>query len=178
MIPRAEILELVKGVTKKAARWDGDAEEQLGIWKSQESGYIELSISAYRSIGVDEYRQAFDAKTNQLSSTMSGVRVFTLTCKCRSFEMGEAPFDILEDLRLGLRTNSARFILTGAGLALVDVPSLTVLPPEEIDNRTAQVAVMDVRLAIAVNSDRAGDDAGGIIQTVNSGGKIPGTVTN
>ncbi len=177
MIPRAEVLNLVEGLMRRPARWVGEPEEQWGLWHAKPGAYAELTISAYRTYGQDEYRQTYDEVKDQLSSTMTGLRGFTVSVKVRSFELGQAPFDLLERLRLGLRTKSARYALETAGIALVDIQPIIPLPNETVDNREAFVAVMDVRLAFAVNQDTS-DDEGGTIKKVDNGGVIPGTVTS
>lgn len=167
-LPRAQLIDLVQGLSEFPARWEGEVEQEWGIWETKPGVYSELSITGYTRLGVDEYRQDYDAKVLQLKSTMSGQRQFTLTIKAKSYEIGKLPTDILERIRLRLGSVSAHFILQDAGLAIVRALPIVPLPPEksEEDNRYVFSAAMDIRFGFAV-SEEAGDDEGTTIETAD-----------
>lgn len=183
-LPRAQILDLVSNLCNRLpARWDGDAERQLGIFENRPSAKIDLFVTSYSTIGQDEYRQQFDSVQQTLQSNYCGNRKCTIMVKVTSFDMGKAPFDILDQLRIRLRMAGGTFMRTdptvmadAVHLSLIRTHPIVVLPNEVVDNRVQYVSTMDVEFAFAINVP-ADDDGGGIIATVNGNNIVPGTLT-
>lgn len=165
-IPRAALLDLVRGLTNKTStQWSSEPDRyQKGKW-------FELSILAYGANGVDEIRR--ETVGDELDTSVSGVRRFTLSILARSLEAKSFPFDMLEEVRIRLRGSSARAILKRECLALIDFPGQIQNAPWRIDSREGLAAVMDVRFAMASTSNE-NEGAGGIIETTTP---IVGTAT-
>lgn len=173
MIPRGALLDLVKGITNKTVTiWSGEPEPYLAVKNGKGGRWFELEISSYGAKGVDEYRQDLNVAADALASTLNGVRRFTLSIKAKSFDAGTMPYDMLETVRLRLRSKSAKTILQAEGLALIDFPGQIVRLGWITDTREGYAAVMDVRFANA-STDDAGDDGGDYVVTA----PVTGTAT-
>jgi hypothetical protein len=137
----------------------------LGVRDGRPGKYYELSITGYQSKGVDEYRSNMGttpATANILYSSLNGVRAFTLQIKAESWDKFALAYDMLETVRLRLRSVSAKYVLQNNGLALIGFPNGTVTIAAYSEAISA--AVLDVRFAYA-STETATDDSGGTIAT-------------
>ncbi len=155
--------------------WEVDPLPFLGLVNDTLGAYIELSIPTDRSIGIDDYRQAFDEETETYTSVYYGLRAFTLTLDCRSYAPHIPAIDILESVRLRLinpRSVTAKNFFAAQGLSLIRVHpgiNLSVGGKGDADNRMIWRRAMDVEfnwLSTAV----ATDDPGYIFRTA---GDVP-----
>jgi hypothetical protein len=180
-IPKAALLTLVQTLSGVQAKWRTDPEFVAGMAPGVASSHawIWLSVTSTRAIGVDDYRQVFNAAMGNLDSQIAGNRMFTLSLRAESYDVNIEAFDLVEAVRVRLRSFKARGIFAPAGLALVDIQPTAVFTNVITDagtKRTLKVAVMDIRWAyVSTYSPTADDDAGGTIDTVD-GGTIPGTL--
>ncbi len=179
-LPRADMLNLVQFLTRTNVApkgykviWDGEPWTFMGANNGRPGAFIEISISNFRSMGVDDYRQEFDEATLTMTSVLCGVRQFTLTLDCRSYDGNIPSFDILEVIRLRLnnpRNVTAKKQLQSVGLSVAKVHPMVELP-EKTDQRFVWRTSLDVVFNWASN-DVTGDDGGEIIATV---GTVAGT---
>lgn len=161
--------------------WSTEQEPFEGIRNDTLGAWIELGISAYRSLGQDDYRQQFNATTNAFESAYYGLRMFTLTIDVRSFDSDVPAWDVIESIRLRLnnaRSVTARALLQAVNLAVVRIhpsQSLNYVERGDIDNRMIWRQVMDIEFTW-LSAAQVTDDPGAWIQTVDGGGTIPGTI--
>lgn len=178
-IPKAALLTLIQTLSGVQTKWRTDPEFVAGIAPGIASSHawIWLSVTSMRSLGVDDYRQVFNQATGNLDSQIAGNRLFTLSCRAESYDVNIEAFDLVEAVRIRLRSFKARGIFAPAGLALVDIQPTAVFTNVVTDSgtkRTLKVATMDIRWAyVSTYSPLPDDDAGGIIASVD-GGTIPG----
>ena len=172
-LPRGVLRDLVAGLTNQTKTiWDGEPEPFLASQNGKGGKYFKLDITSYQSRGVDEYRQTpgITPETSlTLSSSMNGVRSFTMQVTAISFDMAVSPLDMLETLRLRFRSFSARQIMEAEGIALVGFPMAAIPVKLIVDNRAVPMAIMDIGMARASVED-AGDDVGGTIATAGVSG--------
>lgn len=141
-----------------------------GLRNGTLGAYLELNISGFRSVGVDDYRQTWDPAANALSSVLYGLRRFILSIDCRSFSLECPAFDILEAIRLRInnpRSQSVETLMQANGLSWVRTHPMVTLAADatDVDLRMVWRNVMDVEfnwLSAAVSTE----DEGGIIETI------------
>jgi hypothetical protein len=198
-LPKNEIRNLIAAltVTDYAPQgwpvvWTVDPIPILGLVNDTLGAYLELSINAYRSVGVDDYRQKFNTETNALDSVYYGLRLFTLSMDCRSFAPDIPAWDILESIRLRMnnpRSVTANQVFKATGLSWIRSHPMVALntydKETDTDNRMIWRAVLDVEFSWASRA-QVTDDAGSWIQTVGDvpfdsptgTSSIPGTLYN
>lgn len=184
-LPRADLKNLIAQLTRTNVApkgcpviWDGESVPFIGQVNGRPGAYIELDIMGYRSIGVDDYRQVFNPATLTMTSAMAGLRQFTLTLDCRSYDGDTPAFDILEVVRLrlnNLRSVTARQALQAANLSVVKIQPMVELA-EKADTRFVWRSSLDVIFNWASN-DVAADDGGEIIATVATVAGAPPAVS-
>jgi hypothetical protein len=173
-LPLADIKTLIAQLTRTNVNpkgypviWDGEPRPFVGQVGGKPGAWIELDIGSYRSRGVDDYRQTYDPATLTQSSAMVGLRQFTLTLDCRSYDGDTPSFDILEVVRLRLNNPhnvTARRALQAACLSIAKIQPMVELT-EKADSRFVWRSAIDVVFNWTSN-DIAADDGGEIIATV------------
>ncbi len=128
--------------------------------------YTELGLKATATKGTDENRAVFDPVNQVNGTTQISYRIYTLMFRVVSYDKDVPAFDIMDQIRRGLRSLSAKEQYLEIGIAFVDWGATRDLPKDH-DNRTASECVLEVRLAWQVSAD-PGDDGGGVIQGVGS----------
>lgn len=172
-IPRAALRDLVGGIAQiDEVIWDGESVPTLGVGGS----WATLNITAYRGKGTDETREDFDAPKDQVSTTINGVRLFTLTIRVDSYSFDTPAYETLETIRRRLRGGSARTLMQQEGLALVDIQPITDLNVIA-DNRPVFASVMDVRFSIAVSEADPGFTGDYVAETTIAGSLTDGQHT-
>jgi hypothetical protein len=139
-----------------------------------ERARVWLRVNSYVTNGIDEERAIFNASTQAQDRIVVGQRQFTLSVRAESLDGNIEAFDLCERIRFRLRTFTATQIFGPANLSIRDVQPMAVLE-QRVDSRIMRVATMDIRWNYVVFFDPL-DGGGGIIQTVNGGGWIPGTL--
>ena len=142
----------------------------IGPMNGGNGAYLELNVSGFRSVGVDDYRQDTDTTTGNLVSAYYGVREFTLSIDCRSFAQDVPAWDILEALRLQMnnpRSVTVRAALIAMGISLIRCHSIVTLSPEKQDVDTRQIwrAVLDLEFNWLAKAQSV-DDSGATIDTI------------
>jgi hypothetical protein len=194
-LPRAELAALIQALTVTdyapegwPVIWQVDPLPFVGLVNDTLGAYIELGISAFRGIGVDDYRQVLleDEVTN--ASVFYGLRAFTLTLDCRSFAPDIPAWDILEGVRLQLgspKSATVQQVFPKSGLAFVrthPTVNLNYVDKGDADNRMIWRALMDVELTW-LSKAQTTDDPGRTIATVGAPDSpegtavIPGTIS-
>jgi hypothetical protein len=153
--------------------WAVDPLPMEGLRNNAMGAYIELSINSYRSNGVDDYRQAFNATTGLLQSVYYGLRQFTLTVDCRSFAPHIPAWDILESIRIRMnnpRSVTANAVFQATGLSWIRTHptiSLNYAEKGDVDNRMIWRQTMDIEFSW-LSYAQVQDDLGYTIETVGS----------
>jgi hypothetical protein len=118
-----------------------------------------LSVSPVTPVGVDDIVIDYDAdrtEGQEICDNVLGVRNFTLSVKVESYEQGDAlaAVNYLENLRNRLKRRS-----TGAALRAVGVAIRGTEPSRDLsalrDDRWTSIAVLDIRLRMAVSETDA-----------------------
>lgn len=195
-LPREALKELVSSLTVTdwtptgwSVVWDIESLPFEGLRNGTLGAYVELSISAYRSIGEDDYRQVFDPTTNALLSVYYGLRAFTLTIDARSFDYDVPAWDVLESIRLRMnnrRSATANVYLRENNLAWVrthPTVSLNYAEKGDVDNRMIWRQTMDIEFTW-LSAAQVVDDPGNYLETVGASelgqpagsNDIPGTI--
>jgi hypothetical protein len=176
-VPKSTLIRLIQTISGTQTVWATDPTPQLGQGQGLERAFVKLSLSGFRSVGVDELRQAFDETTQQNVSVLLGNRQFTLTCKCASLEprILEA-YDLAERIRFRMRTQVARGIFVPAYLSLRDMGPVVPAYDRIAGSQVLLAAALDIRFNWLSWADPLDPNEGGWIETVNGGGIVPFTV--
>jgi hypothetical protein len=179
-IPRGAIAGLIRALTVTdwsptgwEVVWQSEPLPFEGLRNGTLGAYIELGIKSYRSVGVDDYRQAYNPATGALVSVYYGLRLFTLTIDARSFAEEIPAWDVIESIRLQLnnpRSVTARIFLAKTGLSWIrshPAQSLNYVDESVVDNRMIWRMVLDVEFSW-LSAAQVTDDAGGWIATVGA----------
>ena len=164
--PRAEIQELIVEITDAPVIWSEEPEPFLGVQNGKAAYWIELSIIATATKGVDEDRLEYDPINEVNDTTQISYRIYTMTVRVKSFSKDTPAFDVIDQVRRGLRSVTAKQQYTEIGIAFVDWGKTVDLKPAA-DNRLTSESTLDVRIAWQVSAD-PGDNDGGWIETVAS----------
>lgn len=175
MIPIEPLKCLVQALTCLDVVWETEPRPLLGAGSDGKRAYIMLSLMAYGSIGVDDYRQTFDEANDKIVSTISGNRLFTISMRCNSLSPELQPFDVLERVRVQLRGVTAAATYAAQNMAFVRTESIVPLRSQKVNNQALLCAVLDVTFSRAANSS-ATDDPGDYIAKVNGGSASGGPV--
>ncbi len=141
-----------------------------GLRNGALGAYVELNITNFRSLGEDDYRQAYIAASDSMQSTLYGLRIFTLSMDCRSFSLDAPAFDILEAVRVRLnnrRSAEVNEAMRSVGIAWVRSHPIVTLSADkqDVDLRMIWRNVLDVEFSW-VSASFSTDDAGGYVKTV------------
>ena len=168
-IPIAPLKELISGLTGQTVTIvEGEPEPYVAAIDGEPGRYFTLDLDTYATKGVDDYRQMSDPVTGAISYSTNGYRMLTIRVKAISFDINRTAHDMLEQLRMRLRSQTSKMILRPLCLALIDFPG--GIQPLSIvaDTRELWAATMDIRVAFApTESASASDDPGGVILTVS-----------
>lgn len=164
--PRAEIAELIEELTDVPCIWAGEPMPQLGQVNGKPGYWTELSVLATATKGVDENRPEFDPINLVNGISQISYRIYTVQMKVQSFSKDLPAFDVIDQIRRGLRslTSKARFVQVG--IAFVDWGASKELVPDQ-DTRATSTSALDVRIAWQVVAD-PGDEDGVWIEKVAS----------
>lgn len=171
--PRVEIQELVQDITELKVIWAGQPEPMLGQVNGRPGCWIELTVIATKTLGTDNDRLTYDPVNLVNDVTQVSNRVYTVQFKAKSFSRDVPAFDVIDQIRRGLRSVSSRDRLVETNIAFVDWGNTVDLPVAK-DSRQTSESSMDVRIAWQVSAD-PGDNKGGWIQSV---GSIPSGLTS
>jgi hypothetical protein len=177
VIPLEPMREMVVSLTDRLqAVYDWEPMPEMGLSSREMMAYLILSISPGRIAGVDEIRQTFNETTQSLNSTLTGVRLLTLSLKAISYQKHIPAFIIAMQMRARMRSKTAQDALSSMNGALVALGPVTRTDSYNDNGRLITSAVTDLRLSFGVNIPLTDDD-GGIIETVNGNDVVPVTVT-
>jgi len=156
------------------------------VWKDEPAGslgsrggaraWLILTDTNDRQVGSYEYRQwANPENPLALKSRVYGYGLRTITIEAHSFEWIVKPRTMLDRVRWGLRTFTAKAVYRRTKTAFVRTGPITVSRSYAKDGTTRLDAFVDWTFAY-VSGDEPNDDGGQTIGQVNSGGVIPVTV--
>lgn len=140
--------ELVTRLLGIPCVWDGSAEPFLA---PEHSALARINITANVAKGVDETRRDPITGRTELNVLQTGYRVVTLSVGIESYSPEESAQELLETLRMRLRRQSSKDLLSANGLALVSMPSFAILNMGAKDDRVVDYGRLDVKLAAALN---------------------------
>lgn len=162
--PRGELQDLVAELTNVPVVWDNEPLPMVGQTNGQPGWWVQLSIIATKTKGIDEFRTTFDPTKVVNSTEQVSYRVYTVQVTVTSYNEEIYSTDVVDQIRRGLRSLTGKTQTQEAGLAFVEFgPSRDL--PTDIDNREVTKSTMDVRLAWQV-AIAPGDDDGGWIDSV------------
>lgn len=164
--PRAEIAELIEELTDTPCIWAGEPMPFLGQVNGKPGYWTELSVIATNSKGVDEVRPDFDPVNKVNNITQISYRLYTVQMKVQSFSKDLPAFDVVDQIRRGLRSLTSKNRFVEIGIAFVDWQGTHELVPDQ-DNRVTSTSALDVRIAWQVAAG-PGDDDGIWIQSVTT----------
>jgi len=162
--PRVDVKNLIIELTDAPVVWDTEPLPLLGVRNAKAGYWIELSTIATTTKGWDEDRLTYDPVNQVNGATQISYRIYTVQIKVTSLSLQVPAFDVIDQIRRGLRSITAKDQYTELGIAFVDFESTRDLPAPA-DNRTTTVSTMDVRIAWQVATD-PGDNDGNWIETV------------
>jgi len=171
-----EIQRILKRWFKRATTldevvWEGEAA------KHGDRPHGILHIFATRNVGTDERRQEYDdtqPEGKRIVWTVSGMRLFTLSCRVRSRDNnpGKAAIAYLEKARTSLAKLSTLEMFRGAELAFVGAEAVNDLPGLYQD-RMESFANMDVQFTAVVNETDTREQ-GTYIETIEVTSNVDG----
>lgn len=142
---RSVITDLL-GTTVSGVHWRN---EQKPIFDIVTKCDVTLELLADRKFGEDEIREEFDANADLLNLIVVGYRVSTISvqAECLSHHGSEFAFRRLADVRDKLDWQSTLDVLKEAGLGVVGVSDITVMPNFIIDDREYSKANLDLQFS-------------------------------
>ncbi len=187
--PMAQLRKLLSNLTGVPVKDPRRPVEQLGDSGAGEQAWIYARPTTRRALGVDEVRSNADATytangttlpspaPEDLVTSISGNRLQTVTLRAEVYDADVEPTDLLERVRMNLRTVTGYNGLTKLGLSISAFEMIADLgEDEDAAGNALLVAVMDVRFGWAP-SLQATDDQVTTIDTVDGGTQAPGTAT-
>jgi hypothetical protein len=180
-LPKDTLLALFKSLSGVQCYWRSAKRPAMTGLGPQpgERAWIDLQVSAFGAIGVDELRSVFNPARNSNDMIIAGQRAFTVTLKCRSLDPRLEAFDLAERVRFRMRSQHARGFMIPT-IALRDMPPTIVLNETVVKiggvARALMAANLDVRMLCVVSADPGDPTEGGWIEMVDAGGLIPGTL--
>lgn len=164
--PRTEIRDLVADICEvdpELVVWDVRGLPFTGAINGRPGWWVELSVSTTRTKGIDEDRLVFDSVAQKNVASQYTYRIYTLTVRVKSNDADTPAFDVLDQIRRGLRSITAKTVYQEVNIAFVDWGASRDLPVAA-DNRTTTESVMEVQVAwnVTVNP---GDNDGNWIET-------------
>lgn len=164
--PRAQLRDMITGITEAKVIWNNEPIPFVGERGGKPGYYVELAVIATKTKGVDDERSVYDPINQVNDVTQISVRIYTVQVKVVSYNKDIPSFDVLDQIRRGLRSDTAHNEYMNIGLALVDWDDSRELAPE-VDNRTSTQSVFSVKFSWSVSVD-PGDANGGVILGVGS----------
>jgi len=155
-IPKEELRNLVASLADcdpSRVLWDGEPVPFLGPDEEGRTGCFVLNVTATRAVGIDEETIEYGVEVDSVlytRVTYSGVRVRTVQIRAEQYD-DEEGFDLLEDVRLGLRSTEASDALRAAGLSLHSLDDIQNIGGSA-DNRATTFANLDARFNQKVSS--------------------------
>lgn len=170
--PRADFSAMISEITDAPVLWNTEPEPFLGQVNGMPGYWLQLSMVHTETKGVDDYRQVYDPVNQVNGTTQISWRIYTIHFRVISYSMELPAFDVMDQIRRGLRSLTAKTGYGEIGIALVDWGKTIDIPVTK-DQRETSECGLDVRFSWQVSAD-PGDDNGGIIESV---GSMTGTLT-
>jgi hypothetical protein len=184
--PLATLLTLFRQLSGVQVVLDTDPQPVLGQSPSVERAWIQVSVTSYRAIGVDEVRvQYAPAPVDANQYKIGGQRQVITNLQARSYDATLQAFDLLERIRVRLHTDTAAAIWQPQRLSLASSGrDLNVHVFKELGEELSGVqrywlaASMDITWNwVSIAGPPVGDE-GPYIAEVDGGGVIPGNLGN
>lgn len=137
---------------------------QLGQVNGKPGYWTELSVLATATKGVDENRPEFDPVNQVNGISQISYRIYTVQMKVQSFSKELPAFDVVDQIRRGLRSLTSKQRFVQVGITFVDWGNTRELQPD-VDTRVTSTSALDVRIAWQVVAD-PGDEDGIWIESV------------
>jgi hypothetical protein len=144
--PKDQMLAALKAASGVQVVWGSSRRPAFNNQPTQEKARIIVRLVALSTVAIDEKRLSFNPVTNGNDSIVVAHRYFTLGLKAESMEHALEASDLLERVRIRLRTERIQTMLRPT-IALRDCKNITPLPDvfEKAGNRVILTANMDVR---------------------------------
>lgn len=170
--------ELVGQLAGLDCAWRDEAAPQLGASGEGPEAWTILTDVSDKQIGGYEYRQQQNPNNPlALDSRLYGYALRIVTIEAHSFEWATRPRAVLDAVRWGLRTVTARAVYQRHKIAFVRTGPITSARTKmKPSGRTRLDGFFDWTFAY-VSGGTPNDDPGETIGSVNGGGVIPATVT-
>jgi hypothetical protein len=166
LFPRAEIRDLIQELTDTKVLWDNEPLPFMGQINGGAGYWVELSVKATNTKGIDENRVAYDPVNQINGTTQISYRLYTMTVRVTSNNELIYAMDVMDQIRRGLRSLTAQGEFVNMGVAFVDWGASIDLP-KPADNRTTTESVMELRVAWQVSAD-PGDADPNIIEGIGT----------
>lgn len=167
--PRAEIRDLIQNLTSAKVIWDNEPHPFVGMNSGNSdkpSYFLELAVKRTETKGIDDDKIVFDPVRHVNTKFQYSYRIYTIEMHVVSYDKDIPAFDVMDQVRRGLRSISAKTENVLVGVAFVDWGK-TIDVTVAHDNRNASECKLEVRIAWLVSVD-PGDDGGGVIDTVTT----------
>ncbi len=164
--PRAELRDLIKEITDTAVVWDSEPEPLLGQVNGRPGYWVQLGLLHTTTKGQDENKVIYDPINEINGVTQVSYRIYTVHFRVISYNMLIPAFDVMDQIRRGLRSLTTQTDFLELGLAFVDWGNTMdrIVPNDAMSTTESH---LDVRIAWQVSAN-PGDQDGNWIETVTT----------
>lgn len=166
--PQTELRDLISDITgldRAAVVWNKRPLSYVGSMNGKPGWWVELGISRTETKGIDEDRLSFVPTEHGGFNAASQYtyRIYTLQARVISLNVDVPAYDVLDQIRRGLRSLTGKIGLQELNMSFVDWGA-SIDMPKDVDNTTMTESVLEIRIAWNVTVD-PGDNDGGYILT-------------
>lgn len=173
--PRDDFATLIGQLASCQCTWMEDANPNLGA-DGVSRAWVELGEPGIEQKGSSQYLRTQNANNpNVTDGTVGGYVLFTIAIRARSQSAKRRATDVLQDVRWGLRTLTAKAFFADNNLAFVRTHPIAPSPGTTLKGRRLLQATLDVVLA-GIEGGQPPDDGGQTIGQLNGGGAVPITL--